>query len=162
MDPPVVGEGVVDPPAPPRRSVYDENDYTRVREPLFWSPMRAVSKHTLPGASRTCRYLFVCRKLSREKRGRLFPSAARRVNNITMFFQIYCFLFRLVLYYEEKKRELKRIHIYGCRCNERLRAKAEGSTRLTYNGLRGGLEHIKIETRLSGERFESVKGECVI
>jgi hypothetical protein len=27
---------------------------------------------------------------------------------------------------------------------------------------RGGLEHLKIETRLRDERFESVKGECVI
>jgi hypothetical protein len=60
------------------------------------------------------------------------------------------------------KRELKRILIYECRCNERLKAKAEGSIRLTYTGLRGGLEHLKIETRLRGGRFESVKGECVI
>ena len=67
-----------------------------------------------------------------------------------------------VVYYEEIKRELKRIIIYECRCNERLKAKTEGSTRLTYTGLRGGLEHLKIETRLRGERFESVKGECVI
>jgi hypothetical protein len=28
--------------------------------------------------------------------------------------------------------------------------------------IHGGLEHLKIETRLRGERFESVKGECVI
>ena len=57
------------------------------------------------------------------------------------------------VYYEEIKRELKRILIYDrnrelnriliyeCRCNEILRAKAEGSTRLTYNGFLGGLEH---------------------
>jgi hypothetical protein len=32
-------------------------------------------------------------------------------------------------------RELHRIHIYGCRCNERLKAKTEGSTRLAYTGL---------------------------
>jgi hypothetical protein len=31
----------------------------------------------------------------------------------------------------------------------------------TYTGLCGGLEHPKIGTRLRGERFESVKGECV-
>jgi hypothetical protein len=36
-----------------------------------------------------------------------------------------------VVYYEEMKRELNSILIYECRCNERLRAKAEGSTRLT-------------------------------
>jgi hypothetical protein len=39
---------------------------------------------------------------------------------------------------------------------ERLKAKAERSTRLTYTGLRGGLEHLKIETRLIDERFVSV------
>jgi hypothetical protein len=49
------------------------------------------------------------------------------------------------------------------RCDERLKAtKAEGSTHLTYTGLRGGLEHLKIETRLIDERFASVMGECVI
>ena len=54
------------------------------------------------------------------------------------------------------------MHIYGCRCNERVKAKTEGSIRLAYTGLRGGLEHLKIETRLRDERFERVKGECVI
>ena len=66
------------------------------------------------------------------------------------------------VYYVEIKRELKRMLIYECRCNERLGAKAEGSTRLACTGFHGGLEHLKIETRLRGERFESVKGECVI
>jgi hypothetical protein len=67
-----------------------------------------------------------------------------------------------IIYYEEIKRELNRRLTYECRCDERQKAKAEGSTRLAYTGLRGGLEHLKIETRLRGERFESVKGECVI
>ncbi len=49
--------------------------------------------------------------------------------------------------------------LYEYRCDERLRTKCEGSTRLTYTGLCGVLEHIKIETRLNDERFESVKGE---
>ena len=57
---------------------------------------------------------------------------------------------------------LKRRHICGCRYNERLETKTGGSTRLTYTGLCGGLEHLKIETRLIGERFENVKGEYVI
>ena len=36
-------------------------------------------------------------------------------------------------YYEQQiKRELKKIHICGCRCNDRLKAKTDGSTRLTY------------------------------
>ena len=45
-----------------------------------------------------------------------------------------------IIYYEEIKRELNRRLTYECRCDE----------------------HLKIETRLRGERFESVKGECVI
>ncbi len=61
------------------------------------------------------------------------------------------------------KRALNRRHIYECRCDERLKAKSEGSTRLPWTGLRGGLrEHLKIETRLIDERFASVIGECVI
>ena len=34
------------------------------------------------------------------------------------------------VYYAEIKPELKRILIYECRCNERLKTKTEGSTRL--------------------------------
>ena len=37
---------------------------------------------------------------------------------------------------------------------------SEGSTRLGYTGLRGGLEHLKIETRLINESCVSVMGEC--
>ncbi len=47
-------------------------------------------------------------------------------------------------------------------CDERINTKVEGSTRLVYTGLCGGLEHLKIETRLMNERFVSVMGECVI
>jgi hypothetical protein len=60
------------------------------------------------------------------------------------------------------KREVQRIPIYECRCDERLKTKSEGSTRLTYTGLSGGLEHLKIETRLIVERFANVMGESVI
>ncbi len=49
-----------------------------------------------------------------------------------------------------------------CRCDERLKVKTEGGTRLTYTGLSGGLEHLQIETRLINEMFPSVMGECVI
>ena len=45
---------------------------------------------------------------------------------------------------------------------ERLKAKAEGSTLLTYTGLSGGLEHLKIETTLIDERFVRVMGECML
>ncbi len=47
-----------------------------------------------------------------------------------------------------------------CRCNERL--KTDGPTSLVYTGLCGELEHLMIETRLIGEIFECVMGECVI
>jgi hypothetical protein len=46
--------------------------------------------------------------------------------------------------------------------DESLKGKTERSTLLTYTVFRGGLEHLKIETRLINERFESVMGECVI
>jgi hypothetical protein len=52
--------------------------------------------------------------------------------------------------------------IYECRCDDRLKPKGEESTRLTYSGLLGELEHLKIETRLIDEKFASVMGECVI
>jgi hypothetical protein len=49
---------------------------------------------------------------------------------------------------------------WECRYDERQKAKPEGSTRFVYTGLIGGLEHLKIETRLIDERFASVMGEC--
>jgi hypothetical protein len=39
--------------------------------------------------------------------------------------------------------------------DERLRTKTEGCTQFGYTGLVGGLEHLKIETRLKDERFET-------
>ncbi len=60
------------------------------------------------------------------------------------------------------KRELNRKLIYECQCDERLNTKDEKFTLLTYTGLCGGLEHLKIETRLTDERFASVMGECEI
>jgi hypothetical protein len=61
-------------------------------------------------------------------------------------------------------RELNRRLTYVCRCDERLKAKTEGTTRLVYvyTGLCGGLEHLKIKMRLRNEMFASVMGECVI
>jgi hypothetical protein len=54
--------------------------------------------------------------------------------------------------------------MYEYRCDERLKARVEGSTRVVtvYTGLCGGLEHLKIETRLTDESFGCVRGECVI
>jgi len=45
---------------------------------------------------------------------------------------------------------------------KRLKDKGEESTCLTYTGLLGDLEHLKIETRFIDEKFTSVMGECVI
>jgi hypothetical protein len=59
------------------------------------------------------------------------------------------------------KRDLKTRPIYDCRYDERLKTKAEESTRLVYTGLLEKLEHLKIETRLIDEMFASVMGEYV-
>jgi hypothetical protein len=68
------------------------------------------------------------------------------LQGITIFF----------VYYEETKTDLQRILIHECRCYDRIKAESEGSIRLGYTGLRGGLEHLKIERRLRVGRFESV------
>ena len=65
------------------------------------------------------------------------------------------------VYFESIKRELNTRPIYECRCDERLKTKAEESTLLAYTGLLGELEHLKIETRLTDEMFASVMGEYV-
>jgi hypothetical protein len=77
-----------------------------------------------------------------------------------------------VVNYESIKRDLKIKPISECRCDERLKTKVEESTRFTYIGLigelehlkikTGELEHLKIKTRLIDEKFASVMGECVI
>ena len=40
-----------------------------------------------------------------------------------------------IILWTTDKRELIRLHISGCRCNERLKAKTDGSKCLTYTGL---------------------------
>ncbi len=76
-----------------------------------------------------------------------------------LFFVYYESLF--IVYYESRKRELKTRPMYECRCDERLRTKVEKTTCLTYTGLLGELEHLKIKTRLINEISESVMGEYV-
>ena len=66
----------------------------------------------------------------------------------------------VVVYYESLKRELKTYNIYECRCNGRLQTKR--FTRLAHTGSVVKLEHLKIKTRLTNEKFASVMGECVI
>ena len=65
-----------------------------------------------------------------------------------------------IVYYESMKRKLKIKPIYECRCNGRLQTKR--FTLLSHTGLVVELEHLKIKTRLTNEKFASVKGECEI
>jgi hypothetical protein len=65
----------------------------------------------------------------------------------------------MFVYYESMKGELQTIPIYECRCDERLKTKVEESTLLTYTGLLGELEHLKMETGFIDEMFASVMGE---
>jgi hypothetical protein len=51
--------------------------------------------------------------------------------------------------------------MYECRCDERLQTKTKEITHLTYTGLTVELEHLKIETRLTIEKFANVMGEYV-
>ena len=55
------------------------------------------------------------------------------------------------VYYESIKRELELS--YERRCDERLKAKPEESTRLACTWFLGELEHLKIKTRLIDEMF---------
>jgi len=64
------------------------------------------------------------------------------------------------VYYESMKRKLKIKPIYECRCNGRLQTKR--FTRLSHTVLVVVLEHLKRKTRLTIEKFASVKGECEI
>jgi hypothetical protein len=63
-----------------------------------------------------------------------------------------------LLWNDEAKANIK--PIYECRCNGRLQTKR--STRLSHTGLVVELEDLKIKTRLTNEKFASVKGECEI
>ncbi len=67
----------------------------------------------------------------------------------------------MFVYFESRKRELKTRPIYNCRSDERLKTKSEKSTLLSYDGLLGELEHLKLKTRLIDEMFVSVMGEYV-
>jgi hypothetical protein len=58
------------------------------------------------------------------------------------------------------KRKIKIKPIYDCRCNGRLQTKRFMC--LTHIGLVVELGHLKIKTRLTNEKFPSVKGECKI
>jgi hypothetical protein len=59
---------------------------------------------------------------------------------------------------DEAKAKIK--PMYECRCNGRLQTKR--FTRLSHTGLVVELEHLKIKTRLTNEKFAIVKGECEI
>jgi hypothetical protein len=100
-------------------------------------------------------FLFLSFRSTKGRRRRVRILGWRCRISLSKFFEIQTFC---VYYYESTKRELNRRLIYECRCDERLKTKTEGSTRLTYTGLCGGLEHLKIETRLIDERF----ADCLV
>ncbi len=62
----------------------------------------------------------------------------------------------LFVYYETIKRDLNQRLIFEYRCDENPKVNTERSTRLVYTVLNGGLELLKIETRLINENFASV------
>jgi hypothetical protein len=64
------------------------------------------------------------------------------------------------VYDESINRDLKIKPTYECRCDGRLQTKR--FTCHSYTGLVVELEHLKIKTRLTNEKFPSVKGECEI
>jgi hypothetical protein len=68
---------------------------------------------------------------------------------------------KVVVYYKSIKRKLKIKPMYECRCDEseRLQTKTKKITCLSYTGLVVELEHLKIKTRLTNEKFVSVKGD---
>jgi len=66
-----------------------------------------------------------------------------------------------VVYYESIMRELKIRPMYEYRCDERLKTKSKEFTRVPHTGLLGGLEHLKIETRLIDEKITNAMGEYV-
>jgi hypothetical protein len=67
------------------------------------------------------------------------------------------FCSKFTVYYESMKRKLKIKPIYERRCDGRLQTKR--FTRFTHTGSVVELEHLKIKTRLTNEKFASVKGD---
>ncbi len=73
-------------------------------------------------------------KISTSTTGSLFvyyQSIKRKLNRMLIL--------RKDFYYESIKRKLSKRLILECRCDARLKAKDEGSTRLAYTGWRGEL-----------------------
>jgi hypothetical protein len=64
---------------------------------------------------------------------------------------------RCLLWIDEAKSNIK--PMYECRCNGRLQTKR--FTRLANTGLVVELENLKIKTRLTNEKFASVKGDTL-
>ncbi len=62
------------------------------------------------------------------------------------------------LHYESIKREVQTRPLNKCRYDERLKTKAEESIRLTYTGLHGELEHLKIKKFVY---YESMKRKLI-
>jgi hypothetical protein len=90
--------------------------------------------------------LFICSRIKRAK------SESKKCHSTTMLSCECMFIIMSSLLIEKTRSKLK-TYKYESRCDERLKAKSQGSTRLTYTGLCGELEHLKIKTRLIDERI---------
>ncbi len=93
------------------------------------------------------------------------PSRLRLIRKVTSFPRIdetrdLSIPEKTVVYYESMKGNLKIKPIYECRCNGRLKTKR--FTLLVHTGLVVELEHLKMKTKLTNEKFTSLKGECEI
>jgi hypothetical protein len=60
------------------------------------------------------------------------------------------------VYYESRKRDLKKRRKNGYRYDERLKTRSEESTYLDYSGLHEELEHLKVKTRLISVNLPNV------
>ncbi len=80
--------------------------------------------------------------------------------------RVWVCILRVFVYYESRKRELKKRRKNEDRCDERLKTKAEESTCLACTGLHEELEPLRIKTRLirvlSVVYYESRKREIKI
>jgi hypothetical protein len=68
----------------------------------------------------------------------------------------------MFVYYESRKRDLKKRRKNEYRYDERRKTKDEESTCLSYTGLYQELEHLKIKTRLIRSNLVNVMGVYVI
>jgi hypothetical protein len=108
-----------------------------------------------------------CRRISRGFLGRISQGCSLHSFSspsppctyfLSSFRLLLCHVSSLLWINEAKVKD--KTYVYECRCNGRLQTKR--FTRLAHTGFVVELEHLKIKTRLTNEKFASVKGECAI